>query len=121
MSSLRKGFCEGQMVVATVTPLAGGGIISSPATAPEMRLHCIESQAEQNFASFSASANPFQCCRAAVSPATTRNCGAGSEMRDRLRSGSNIERTQEPIDQRSQSASPNRLSEFDRVALRTVI
>ena len=35
--------------------------MSSPAIIPEMRVHCDDSQAEQNTASFPASANPVQC------------------------------------------------------------
>jgi hypothetical protein len=81
----------GQEVAATDSPLAGGGIMSSPAIIPEMRVHCDDSQAEQNTASFPASANPVQC-GGPGSPATTRNCGACSELRGRLRSASNIHR-----------------------------
>lgn len=73
----------------TVSPLAGGGIMSSPAIIPEMRVHCDDSQAEQNTASFPASANPLQC-GGPDSAATTRSCGACSELRGRLRSASNI-------------------------------
>ena len=102
MSSLRYGFFAGQLVEATVCPLAGGGIMSSPPVAPEMRLHCIESQAEQNDASFPASASPFQCCSAVGSAATARNCGACSELLAGLRSGSNMQRPNEPIDQRDE-------------------
>jgi hypothetical protein len=76
----------------TVSPLAGGGIMSSPAIIPEMREHCDDSQAEQNAASFPASANPVQCGGPDGSAATTRNCGACSELRGRLRSASNIHR-----------------------------
>lgn len=65
--------------------------MSSPAIIPEMRVHCDDSQAEQNIASFPASANPVQC-GGPGSPATTRNCGACSELRGRLRSASNIHR-----------------------------
>jgi hypothetical protein len=57
-----------------------------------MRVHCDDSQAEQNTASLPASANPVQCGGPDGSPATTRNCGACSELRGRLRSASNIHR-----------------------------
>jgi hypothetical protein len=66
--------------------------MSSPAIIPEMRVHCDDSQAEQNTASFPASANPVQCGGPDGSAATTRNCGACSEFRGRLRSASNIHR-----------------------------
>ena len=66
--------------------------MSSPAIIPEMRVHCDDSQAEQNTASFPASANPLQCGGPDGSAATTRNCGACSELRGRLRSASNIHR-----------------------------
>src|SRR5712691_11881579 len=66
--------------------------MSSPATIPEISSHCDESQAEQNTASSPASANPVQCGGPDGSPATTRNCGVGSEVLGRLRSASSIQR-----------------------------
>jgi hypothetical protein len=74
--------------------------MSSPPVAPEMRLHCIESQAEQNDASFPASASPFQCCSAVGSAATARNCACSELLA--IRSGSNMQRPNEPIDQRDE-------------------
>ena len=90
------GLRRGQEVEVTDSPLAGGGIMSSPPIIPEMRVHCDDSQAEQNTASFPASANPLQCGVLDGSAATSRNCGACSELRGRLRSASSIQRL-EPI------------------------
>src|SRR5262249_19606391 len=90
--SSREGLRAGQEVEATDNPLAGGGIMSSPAIIPEMRVHCDDSQAEQNVASFPASANPVQCDGLDGSAPTTRKCGACSELRGRFRSASNIHR-----------------------------
>ena len=85
-----KGCAGAKRSKPTDNPLAGGGIMSSPATTPEMRVHCDDSQAEQNTASFPASANPAQCGGTDGSAATTRNCGVCSELRDRSRSDFNI-------------------------------
>src|SRR5512132_1368190 len=61
----------------------------SAAAIPEMRVYCDDSQAEQNTASLPASASSAQCgCPDSV--ATTRNCGARSELRAWGRSDSNI-------------------------------
>src|SRR5262249_11497894 len=96
---------RGHEVEVTVSPLAGGGIMSSPAIIPEMRVHCDDSQAEQNTASLPASANPVQCGGPDGSPATTRNCGACSELRGRLRSASNIHRLN-PVDKAEMTRRP---------------
>jgi hypothetical protein len=98
MRSFKWGLRSGHDVETTRTPFAGGGIISSPATIPEICAHCDDSQAEQNSASFPASAKPAQCGGPAVSPAASRNWDACSELRSRLLSASSIQRLNQYIE-----------------------